>query len=171
MGQFLKNATVVRSTPFRNKRPATVARIELENGFSFELAESSLPIVIGRSKECGITLPSGHVSRRHCELYLVNGALCLKDMSRNGTRVDGRMIKETSVFIQKPTTLILAGDVKITVRPEGQTTIRHQERAKEERREAERRGADRRQNSVVVNFERRVEERRSGVDRRACSER
>ncbi len=49
--------------------------------------------VIGRSSECTVALDDGNVSRRHAELWLVEGNVHVRDLdSRNGTFVDGKMI-------------------------------------------------------------------------------
>jgi pSer/pThr/pTyr-binding forkhead associated (FHA) protein len=45
-----------------------------------------LPAVVGRSRTTDVTLPHPLVSRRHCELFEVDGLLMLRDLgSLNGT--------------------------------------------------------------------------------------
>lgn len=143
-----------------------VARIALDNGISFNVEAANLPLLIGRSADSDICIPSGHVSRHHCELYMVNGVLCLKDTSSNGTVVDNRTVRQESISIQSTATVVFAGEVKITITPsDGSATPRTQP-PREERRGGDRRGDDRRQKKVIVNFERRVSEDRRTGDRR-----
>ena len=74
-----------------------IARIELEGGVNFNVTESCLPMQIGRERDCDITIPNGHVSRHHCELFMANGVLCLKDSSSNGKLVPYRCPQKTHV--------------------------------------------------------------------------
>lgn len=141
-----------------------VARVELENGIGINVLESSLPLTIGRSGSCDISIPSGHVSRRHCEIYLVNGVLCLKDTSSNGTTIGKRKIRKESVSIKGRTTLMFADEVKLTITPAVATEIQG---ADDQRHREQRRGGDRRQRSVVVSFERRSNRERRDGDRRS----
>jgi len=54
-----------------------------------------LPTIIGRSREARLTIAHPMISRRHCELFEVDGLLMIRDMeSLNGTLVDGQRIKE-----------------------------------------------------------------------------
>ncbi|MEX0943432.1 MAG: FHA domain-containing protein [Pseudomonadales bacterium] len=140
-----------------------VARIELENGIGINVLEASLPLTIGRSGSCDISIPSGHVSRRHCEIYLVNGVLCLKDTSSNGTTIGNRTIRKESVSIKGRTTLLFADEVQLSITPAVATEIKEDD---DRRRREERRGDDRRQKSVVVSFERRSDRERRDGDRR-----
>ncbi len=151
--------TVTR--PRRVRR--NVARIGLANGISFTLTEDSLPVVIGRDRTCDICIPSGHVSRRHCELYLINGVLCLKDTSTNGTSVGNRTVRQESCSIKEATEILLAGETRITVTPEAEAApaVRPAER-----RGSERRSHDRRESSVVVRLDRRDPDNRRGGSRR-----
>lgn len=52
------------------------------------------PIVIGRSRQAELTVAHPMVSRRHCEIFEVDGLLMIRDLeSLNGTVVEGRRIK------------------------------------------------------------------------------
>lgn len=54
-----------------------------------------LPAVIGRSREADLTIAHPMVSRRHCELFEVQGLLRIRDLgSLNGTLVAGKEITE-----------------------------------------------------------------------------
>ncbi|MDZ7686262.1 MAG: FHA domain-containing protein [Gammaproteobacteria bacterium] len=90
--------------------PAT--RIEFDNGISFSINEGSLPLSIGRDSSCDIRIASGHVSRHHCELFRRDGRLFLRDTSSNGTTVDNRVVRQSSVTIDRRTPVLLADEVK-----------------------------------------------------------
>lgn len=66
------------------------------------LANRVFPIkaetVIGRSKECDITLGAAHLSRRHVKLAVENGLLYARDLgSANGTFLNGERVSEARV--------------------------------------------------------------------------
>lgn len=53
------------------------------------------PCTIGRSKTMGLTVSHPAVSRKHCELFDLDGMLWLRDHgSLNGTHYNGEMIEE-----------------------------------------------------------------------------
>ena len=55
--------------------------------------EVSLPCVIGRGKQCDVTIVHPLVSRRHCEIYEENGVVMARDLgSLNGTFFRGARI-------------------------------------------------------------------------------
>lgn len=159
--------TIVRGHR-QTRTQASVARIQLESGISFSVQEANLPLSIGRAADCDICIPSGMVSRRHCELFLLNGVLCLKDTSSNGTMIDQRVVKQGSVSIQDETSVTFAGEVGIKITP---CNTRSTQPAVD-RRKRDRRQRDRRQQVVVVDFERRKasNDRRTG-DRRTSDKR
>lgn len=75
------------------------------------------PIVMGRSRDCDITLADGNVSRRHAELARGPEGFVIRDLeSTNGTLVNGRRVRRATVG---------AGD-DITV---GTTTLRIERRS------------------------------------------
>ncbi len=54
-----------------------------------------LPVIIGRGRESTLTLPHPLVSRKHCELYEVDGTLMVRDLgSLNGTYVGSERVVE-----------------------------------------------------------------------------
>ena len=54
--------------------------------------------VIGRSADCDISLAAAHLSRRHAQLSVVDGALYVKDLgSANGTFLNGKQVMEARV--------------------------------------------------------------------------
>lgn len=55
-------------------------------------------LLIGRHPECDVRLDLPQVSRRHCCLAQVYDRLVLRDLgSRNGVRVNGRMVEEADL--------------------------------------------------------------------------
>ncbi len=93
-----------------------IAKIELDNGFSFAINDFQLPLTIGRSKTCDIRISEPFVSRQHCELFLEQGnTLCLKDMSANGTTIDNRTVFGETVRIDRRTHVSFADEVGLTV--------------------------------------------------------
>ena len=57
-----------------------------------------LPSVIGRSREADLTVAHPMISRKHCELYEVNGLVMVRDLgSLNGLFVGGRQVNEAAL--------------------------------------------------------------------------
>lgn len=55
----------------------------------------TVPCVIGRGKESGLSIGDRSVSRKHCELYEAAGKLFLRDCgSLNGTRFKGEYVED-----------------------------------------------------------------------------
>ncbi|RYY04161.1 MAG: FHA domain-containing protein [Gammaproteobacteria bacterium] len=54
--------------------------------------------VIGRAADCDISLAAAHLSRRHAQLQIIDGALFVKDLgSANGTFLNGKQVMEARV--------------------------------------------------------------------------
>lgn len=90
--------------------------------------------IVGRRKGCGLRIPSGQVSRRHCRLLLHEGFLEVEDLaSANGTFVDGVRIDRPCVL--RPGArlgigpLVFAADYDLTVEAEGRLRRREAELA------------------------------------------
>lgn len=63
----------------------------LQDGTEFSLDDDE--ILVGREVECSITLDSGHISRYHAKICLVNGDVVVEDLrSTNGTFINGRRL-------------------------------------------------------------------------------
>lgn len=148
-----------------------VARVELDNGVSVAVSEGNLPLTIGRCSKCDIRLPVNHISREHLQLFMVNGVLCLRDSSTNGTRIGNKFLKDESMSIMERTAAYLSGQTKIRITPidpeSDETKLRSEPivleerraKARDDRRDGERRtGGDRRMNVVAVDFDRRQTE-------------
>jgi len=59
----------------------------------------NLPATIGRSREADLTVGHRMVSRKHCETYLVDGLMMIRDVgSLNGTYVHGKRIREAPLL-------------------------------------------------------------------------
>lgn len=69
----------------RNSRPS----LKSNDGSTIELEPSVLPLVIGRSPECQVTVTDHSVSRRHAQISQADGSYFLEDLgSRNGTQLN-----------------------------------------------------------------------------------
>jgi len=67
-------------------------------GKSKEVPLSHERTVLGRLDDCQIRIPSGRVSRHHCEITRDNGALTLRDLnSSNGTFVNQKKVDEATL--------------------------------------------------------------------------
>jgi len=55
----------------------------------------NIPVIVGRSREVGLTIAHPMVSRQHCEIFEADGALRIRDLgSTNGTFVGGKKVPE-----------------------------------------------------------------------------
>ena len=69
------------------------ALIRVEDGQVYPITRSAL--TIGREKRCDIVVADRSVSRLHAEISTNGGGLVLRDLSRNGTRINGEAARET----------------------------------------------------------------------------
>ena len=61
----------------------------------WEVDLGDFPVVLGRGAQAGIQVRVRWVSRRHCELDLVDGELIVRDLgAKHGTYVNGRPVVE-----------------------------------------------------------------------------
>lgn len=64
-----------------------------------DLVLRELPAVLGRGSESTVRLEDRWLSRRHCELSLVEGLLHVRDLgSKHGTFVNGERIAECTLY-------------------------------------------------------------------------
>ncbi len=152
-----------------------IAKIEMDNGISFSVKKASLPLSMGRDRSCEICVPVSRVSRHHCELYLEDEVLCIRDISTNGTLVGSKKINRESIPLHGRTPIVLTDNAMLTITPYDENEMLADRRLDSERRAAERRRFDRRTSDVsVVQFERRrdgtrrVAQRRTESRRSAC---
>ena len=96
----------LESTMVFSTAPARPARAEVEEmghyllileggqaGQRFEIGDQ--PLILGREAGCGLVLPDGQVSRRHCSVELRFETAILTDLgSTNGTYVAGTRISQ-----------------------------------------------------------------------------
>ena len=73
---------------------------------------------IGRRQECDFCLPLSVVSRRHCEIYMDQGHVFVRDLnSRNSTFLNGRRIDESRL---QAGDVLQIGPVKFVIQIDGQ---------------------------------------------------
>jgi pSer/pThr/pTyr-binding forkhead associated (FHA) protein len=70
--------------------------VPLVNGTAPSIALFRPVILIGRHPDCDVRIDSPKVSRRHCCVAMAYDRLLIRDLgSRNGVRVNGRLLEET----------------------------------------------------------------------------
>ena len=73
---------------------------------------------VGRKEDCSIRIPLATVSRRHCEIFLEDDAITLKDLgAANGTFLNNRKITEEELEAGDQ---IVIGPVVFTVQVNGE---------------------------------------------------
>lgn len=73
--------------------------------------------VIGRQIDCQIRIPSGPVSRHHCEVSVTDRGVSIRDLgSSNGTFVNKRRVTQADL---SPGDLVAVGEVVFVVRVDG----------------------------------------------------
>lgn len=72
-------------------------------------------ITIGRDQSCDIIINdnSGNVSRRHAEISVSGGSYVFRDVSINGTIVNGQRILHNKILIQPGAQILLAGIIPV----------------------------------------------------------
>lgn len=116
---MLDSAESADNTNYR--LPALILQISGANvpPFQVELIDSAR--TIGRLANCDIQLDSVRVSRRHAELIPQPGGWLLRDLdSRNGTRLNGRAIKEEPIGVGD---VIQIGEFELAVHPKAATQM------------------------------------------------
>ena len=68
-------------------------------------------IKIGRSKECDIVLTYDKISRIHAIMSYDGSHFIFRDVSKNGSSVNGRFIMNDQIIVQPDTPITLAGKV------------------------------------------------------------
>ncbi|MDX9723761.1 MAG: FHA domain-containing protein [Myxococcota bacterium] len=80
--------------PRRHRRQLRYSLCENNVHFPIE----TFPFFIGRDAKNSLVLNDPLVSRRHCELRLIQDTVLLDDYSRNGTRVDGQTQRQCRLY-------------------------------------------------------------------------
>jgi len=77
--------------------------------------------VVGRATDCSLRIPSGKVSRHHCEITVNDGKIGVRDLgSSNGTYVNRRRITQTELSAGD---MVCVGDFVFVVRIDGKPSI------------------------------------------------
>ena len=69
-------------------------------------------ITIGKLN-CDIVIQDAYISRKHAEISLVDGQYVFRDMSKNGTTINGRVYHNEKVVIAPGTPVYLANKVPL----------------------------------------------------------
>ncbi|MFZ5563482.1 MAG: EAL domain-containing protein [Thermodesulfobacteriota bacterium] len=73
------------------------------------------PFVIGREKDCNLTLTGTWISRHHCEIHISGDHLWVRDLgSKNGTFVNNRQIDQAELL--KPGDMLSIGVFRFNVK-------------------------------------------------------
>ncbi len=89
------------------------------SSFLLKLGDMRFPVrlgetLIGRSPYCSIVLADARVSRQHTAIRLTAAGLCIEDLgSRNGTRVNGKLLREKSTL--RAGDIVQIGDQRLEV--------------------------------------------------------
>lgn len=69
--------------------------VPLTKGFTVPIPLQRPVLLVGRHPECDVRIESSKISRRHCCLGLAYDRVLIRDLgSRNGLRVNGRLVQE-----------------------------------------------------------------------------
>jgi len=83
------------------------------------------PIVVGRSAEAKLRIPKDSVSRRHCEFFLEDEVVFVRDLgSTNGTFVNHEEIADGRATAVPPGAVVNAGGVSFRVQYESSAADR-----------------------------------------------
>lgn len=87
------------------------------DGRQHEVQLSKPVNVVGRSTDCTIRIPSGKISRHHCEISVADGKFGVRDLgSSNGTYVNRRRVTQTDLGAGD---MISVGDFVFVLRVDG----------------------------------------------------
>lgn len=70
-------------------------------------------ITIGRDNSCDIVINDPHVSRVHANIFQDNGIYTYRDMSTNGTKINGVILLRNDMNIKLGDSVLLAGAVPL----------------------------------------------------------
>jgi pSer/pThr/pTyr-binding forkhead associated (FHA) protein len=76
----------------------------------------SLPAVVGRGGKATLRIPQESVSRRHCEIFAMEGAVFIRDLgSTNGTQIGTDTISASAAVTIESGSVIRVGDATFRV--------------------------------------------------------
>jgi pSer/pThr/pTyr-binding forkhead associated (FHA) protein len=91
------------------------------DGRQSEVALHKPLYVLGRATDCSLRIPSGKVSRHHCEIALSDGKVAVRDLgSSNGTYVNRRRVTQTELAAGD---MVCVGDFVFVVRIDGKPSV------------------------------------------------
>jgi len=70
-------------------------------------------ITIGRDNSCDIVINDSRVSRIHANILRNGDGYTYRDMSTNGTRINGVLVRRTDIFINSGDSILLASSVPL----------------------------------------------------------
>ncbi len=70
-------------------------------------------ITVGRSEVCDIVINEPNISRIHAEISLMNGQYTFRDVSSNGSTINGRSIINSEVPINSSSSILLAHSIPL----------------------------------------------------------
>lgn len=70
-------------------------------------------ITIGRSSSCDIVIADEGISRIHAEISLSGGQYTFKDVSKNGSTINGSYINNSKVVVAPGTNILLANRIPL----------------------------------------------------------
>ena len=74
--------------------------VEQPSGECLQIPVNRSPFVIGRLKDCDLTLADKRISRRHAQLRLERGGIAIEDLgSRHGTIVNGESVRRSRLAV------------------------------------------------------------------------
>ncbi len=74
--------------------------VEQPSGEYLQIPVNRSPFVIGRLRDCDLTLADKRISRRHAQLCLERGGIAIEDLgSRHGTIVNGESVRRTRLAV------------------------------------------------------------------------
>ena len=74
--------------------------VEQPSGQCLQIPVNRSPFVIGRLRDCDLTLADKRISRRHAQLCLDRGGVVIEDLgSRHGTVVNGESVRRTRLAV------------------------------------------------------------------------
>ena len=70
-------------------------------------------ITVGRSEVCDIVINDSNISRIHAEIILSDGRYTFRDVSSNGSTINGKSINNSEVSINSSSSILLAHSIPL----------------------------------------------------------